>query len=183
MATTTSTPVMTWEAFERLPDGHGLHREILEGELQTSPPTKSKHSNIASKLFETLLALQQRGLGRVYLEAGYRLSETPPTWIQPDASFLKIERVRETPEDGYFLGAPEIAVEIVSPSETAASLQRKVHLLLGAGGLAVWVVYPSTRTVVVHNPDGTAMRRIESDVLNAPFPVEGWELPVAKLFE
>jgi hypothetical protein len=84
MATTTSTTpqskhVTTWEAFERLPDGDGLHREILEGEVQVLPPVKSGHSKIASKLFQMLFPLQQRGLGDVYLEAGYKLSEAPPT--------------------------------------------------------------------------------------------------------
>src|SRR6202161_2550511 len=106
MATTTSTNpqsihAMTWEAFERLPDGDGLHRELLEGELQTLPPAKSGHSRIASKLFELLFVLQQRGLGRVYLEAGYKLSEIPPSWIQPDASFLRLERVQATAADVY----------------------------------------------------------------------------------
>ncbi len=174
---------MTWEAFERLPDGDGLHREILQGELQTLPPVKSIHSKIASKLFELLFPLQQRGIGSVYLEAGFKLSETPPTWIQPDASFLKIDRVRETAEDGYFLGAPELAVEIVSPSETAAMLQRKVELLLSNGGLAVWVIYPETRTVVVHLPDGTSFTRNPGEKLTAAFLLEGWDFPVAALFE
>ncbi|HEV2201831.1 MAG TPA: Uma2 family endonuclease [Bryobacteraceae bacterium] len=188
MAATTSTPpktepAMTWEAFERLPDGDGLHREIIEGELQILPPVKSKHSKIATKLFEVLLPLQQRGLGSVFLEAGYKLSEKPPTWIQPDASFLKTERVRETPSDGYFTGAPELAVEIVSPSETAVKLQRKVELLLGGGALAVWVIYPETQTVSVHLPDGTSVTRLVGDMLTAPFLLKGWELPVATLFE
>lgn len=188
MAATTSTPpktepLMTWEAFEQLPDGDGLHREILEGELQILPPVKLGHSNIASKLFELLLPLQQRGLGTVFLEAGYKLSEKPPTWIQPDASFLKIERVLETPSDGYFTGAPELAVEIVSPSETAVKLQRKVELLLGSGAQAVWVIYPETQTVSVHVPDGMSITRLVGDTLTAPYLLEGWELPVSALFE
>lgn len=188
MAATTSTPpktepVMTWEAFEQLPDGDGLHREIIEGELQILPPVKSKHSKIATKLFELLFPLQQRGLGTVFLEAGYKLSEKPPTWIQPDASFLKMERVRETPADGYFTGAPELAVEIVSPSETAAKLRRKVELLLGGGAQAVWVIYPDTQSVSVHLPDGTSFTRLAGDTLTAPYLLDGWELPVATLFE
>ena len=183
MATTTSTPLMTWEAFERLPDGDGLHREILAGKLQILPPAKSLHSRIAAKVFEALLALQQRGLGRAFLEAGYKLSEDPATWIQPNASFLKLERVQQTPADGYFSGAPELAVEIVSPSETATSLQRKVELLLASGSVAVWVIYPETRTVNVHLPDRTSFTRAVGHPLTAPFLLAGWELPVATLFE
>jgi len=88
----TTTPSLTWEAFERLPDGDGMHREILEGELQVLPPAKSKHSQIASNCFEALLPLKVKGIGRVYLGAGYKLSENPPTWVQPDVSFLRAER-------------------------------------------------------------------------------------------
>ena len=183
MATTTSTPSMTWEAFERLPDGDGVHREIIEGELQVLPPAKSRHSNIAAKLFEALLPLQQQALGRVYLEAGYKLSAEPATWIQPDVSFLSMTRVRETPADQYFKGAPELAIEIISPSETAANLQHKVDLLLKSGGLAVWAIYPDDRTVMVHLPDGTSFTRVTGESLEAPFLLAGWSIEVAKLFE
>jgi hypothetical protein len=51
----------------------------------------------------------------VFGEAGYKLSDA--TWIQPDVSFLTAERVRATDPNGYFLGAPDLAVEIISPSE------------------------------------------------------------------
>ena len=183
MATTTSTPLMTWEAFERLPDGDGMHREIIEGELQILPPPKSGHSRIASNCFQVLLVLKEKGLGRVYLEAGYRLSHDPSTWIQPDVSVIRTERSLETSPDDYFLGAPDLAVEIVSPSETARSLQRKIDLLLKAGSLAVWVIYPKTRKVQVHLPDGTSFTRGVDDMLGLPQLLPGWEFPVAKLFE
>ena len=71
-------------------------------------------------------------LGRLMEQkAGYKLSEDPATWIQPDVSFLKMERVRATKPNDHFLGAPELAVEVVSPSETAETLNRKIDLLLG----------------------------------------------------
>jgi Uma2 family endonuclease len=181
--TTTPTGLTSWEAFEKLPDGDGYHREILEGEVQTLPPPKSGHSNIASNAYEALLALKNQGLGRVYLEAGYRLSQDPATWIQPDVSFLRAERVSRASQDDYFTGAPNLAVEVVSPSESAADIQRKVKLLLGAGAEAVWVVYPKTRTVEVHRPDGTSVSRHMKDTLSAPFLPPDWESPVAKLFE
>jgi Uma2 family endonuclease len=180
MATTTS--VMNWEAFEQLPDD-GTHYEILEGELIALPPPKSGHSNVASNAFQGLLPLEEHGLGRVYAEAGYKLSENPATWIQPDVSFLSKDRIQATAPDGYFLGAPELAVEIVSPSESARDLERKVDALLAAGGKAVWVVYPASRKVRVFLGDGTSFSRTIHDTLSAPELLPGWELPVAKLFE
>jgi Uma2 family endonuclease len=178
MATTTN--LLTWKEFEQLPDEH---LEILEGELITLPPPKSGHSLIAANTFLLLHPLQANGLGRVYQEAGYKLSEDPASWIQPDVSFLKMERVRATKPNDYFLGAPELAVEVVSPSETAQTLNRKIDLLLAGGSCAVWVIYPADHEVRVFLPDGTSFRRGLGDVLTIPELLPGWELPVAKLFE
>jgi Uma2 family endonuclease len=176
----TTTHLLTWKEFEQLPDEHA---EILEGELITLPPPKGKHSLIADNVAELLRALKENGLGRVLSEAGYKLSEAPPSWIQPDVSFLKKERVLALEPDGYFVGAPELAVEIVSPSETPGTLHRKVDLLLAAGSLAVWAIYPETRKVHVFLPDGTSFSRGTNDVLTLPDLLPGWELSVAKIFE
>jgi Uma2 family endonuclease len=176
MATTTN--LLSWEAFEQLPDD-GMHHEIIEGAPITLPPPKSRHSNIASNTFKTLLWLEERRLGRVYAETGYKLSENPATWIQPDVSFLRNERVRATLPDGYFEGAPDLAIEVISPSESAPDVDRKVELMLAAGSQAVWVVYPRTSKVRVHLPDGTSYSRGVNDQLE----FLGRSIPVASLFE
>jgi Uma2 family endonuclease len=180
MATTTN--LLSWAAFEQLPDD-GMHREIIQGELIILPPPKSKHSSVASNAFEALLPLKKRGLGKVFAEAGYKLSEKPPTWIQPDVSFLRADRVRASEREGYFTGAPELAIEIVSPSESRRDLKRKVDALLVAGGQQVWVVYPDSRKVRVCLRDGTSYDRGIDDTLSIPDLLPGWELPVVKLFE
>jgi Uma2 family endonuclease len=180
MATTTN--LLSWEAFEQLPED-GMHYEILAGELITLPPPKSRHSVIASNGFKALLPLEERRLGRVMLEAGYKLAEDPATWIQPDVSFIAAEHLRATAPDGYFLGAPELAVEVVSPSESARTLNRKVKALLAAGGHAVWVLYPDDVQVRVYLADGTSYSRSAGETLSVPDLLPGWELPVAILFE
>jgi Uma2 family endonuclease len=180
MATTTN--LLSWEAFEHLPSD-GMHHEIIEGELITLPPPKSGHSEVARRTNRVLLVLEDRRLGRVYLEAGYKLSEDPPTWIQPDVSFLREERAKTTDADGYFLGAPELAVEVISPSESADDVDRKVELLLAHGSLAVWVVYPRTHKVQVYLANRTSFSRGIHDSLSLPDLLPGWELPVARLFE
>lgn len=178
MATTSNA--LTFAAFEQLPDGDGMHRELIEGDLQVLPPPKSRHSLVANRAFEILLSLQKRAGGRVLAEAGYKLSTDPSTWIQPDVSFLKNERVRSTPSGSYFLGAPELAVEVVSPSESARDLKRKINLLLRGGSLAVWVVYPEERTVEIYRPDGTSST---TETLSAPGLIPEWSAPAASLFE
>jgi Uma2 family endonuclease len=180
MATTTN--LLSWEAFEQLPDD-GMHHEILEGELITLPPPKSGHSDVARRTERALLILEDRRIGRVYMEAGYKLSENPATWIQPDVSFLREERCRATLPNGYFIGSPELAVEIVSPSETPATLDRKVEALLAGGGNAVWVIFPETRRVRIFLGDRTSFSLGVNETLTLPELLPGWELPVAKLFE
>jgi Uma2 family endonuclease len=180
MATTTG--LLSWEAFEKFPDD-AMHHELIEGEHQVLPPPKSRHTRIARRISRAMQPLEDHGLGEVYLEGGYKLSADPATWVQPDVSFLRIERVQETSGAGYFTGGPEIAVEVVSPSETARDLDRKVELLLRSGTLVVWVIYPETRKVLVHSSDGTVLTRGINDTLTLPALLPDWQLPVAKLFE
>jgi Uma2 family endonuclease len=178
MATTSNK--LTFAAFEQLPDGDGMHRELIEGELQILPPPKSTHTVIAKRALKLLLAIEDRADGQAFPEAGYKLSNDPSTWIQPDVSFLKNERVRATPEGSYFLGAPELAVEVVSPSESARDLKRKINLLLKGGSQAVWVIYPEDRTVEIYRPDGTSYT---TETLSAPGLLPEWTSPAASLFE
>ena len=179
MATTTNP--LSWEAFEQLPDDDWTHYEILQGELIALPPPQLPHSKVAKRVFLALLPLEQRGLGEVYAEAGYKLSHDPPTWIQPDVSFVRPGRTAAVTR--YFTGAPDLAAEVVSPSDRAGDLDRKVEALLAAGGTIVWVIFPDARRVRVFQRDGTSFSRGIGDTLSAPDLFPDWALPVSKLFE
>jgi Uma2 family endonuclease len=181
MATTTSQ--ITWQAFEQLPDSDGFHREVVEGELIVLPPAKSGHSKIAKAVALALSPLEESGRWQVFVEAGYRLSDNPPTWVQPDVSVLSNERALETSGDDYFFRPPELAVEVVSPSETARDLNRKVDVLLAGGSLAVWVIYPEEQEVRVFVPGGTSYARRVGETLSLPELLPGWELALVKIFE
>jgi Uma2 family endonuclease len=181
MAATTGQ--ITWQAFEQLPDGDGWHREVVEGDLIVLPPPKSKHSRIARRMSRALAPFEDLGIAEVYMEAGYKLSDDPPTWIEPDVSVLRIERARATEGDDYFRGSPELAIEVVSPSETARDVNRKIDALLAGGSLAVWVIYPEEQEVRVFVPGGTSYIRRVDEFLTAPELMSDWQLPVAKLFE
>lgn len=116
------------------------------------------------------------------MEAGYKLSDKPATWIEPDVSFLTQQRVLEADPDGYFLGAPDLAVEIISPSESARHIERKIALLLAKGSAAVWVIYPDSRAIHVHTPDRKSVALGTEDTISLPGLLPGWEMPVARLF-
>ena len=174
---------MSWDSFEKLPDGDGYHRELIEGELQVLPPPKSRHTEVAYNLHQALVPAAASADARAFMEAGYKLSSDPPSWVQPDISVLRNARRRETKGEDYYVGAPELAVEVVSPSETASDLNRKVELMLRHGALAVWVVYPEQSAIRVFRADGSASRHTIGDTLSVPELLPSWELPVARIFE
>lgn len=179
MATTTN--LLTWEEFERLPSDGKF--ELIEGRLLHVPPAKKGHSRVAKRLLRALFAVENRVPVEAYPEAGFKISEEPASWIQPDVSVVRRDRDRRTAEGGYFLGAPELAVEVVSPSETGQDLARKIKFLLAAGAEAVWVIYPESREVHIHTPGGNSFTRGIGENLALPDLLGDWEFPVAKLFE
>ncbi len=152
-----STSLMTFEEFERLPEEPGKF-ELLDGELIQMPPAKSKHSKIVKRVFALLddvvgrLHLQGKApeLGEVFVETGYRLGSR--TWLQPDVSILHASQN----EQEYFEGAPALAVEIISESNTASEMDRKVRRYLAHGGREVWLIYPETRSIWIHQAGSPA---------------------------
>lgn len=181
MATTVTAP-MTVEEFKRLPDNGNKH-ELSEGLLITMPPPFSLHSLIVVQVLELLQAyLRQNPVGRAIPEAGYFLFRHPPTVRQPDVSVLSEERMHAAPKDSWFEGAPELAVEVVSPSDSAQDLEIKTRQYLQAGAKQVWVLYPATRTVHVACPDSAVLILNESETLTGGDLLPGFSVQVADLF-
>ena len=181
---------MTVEEFEQLPDPlSGEQMELVRGVVVMAPPADTGHGERA---FEIGVALREfvksRGLGRITGEGGYLLSEDPDIVRAPDTAWLSASRhERESPRvTGYFKGAPNLAVEIVSETDRDIDIADKVADYLRYGTERVWVVRPKQATVTVYRPGGDAHIYSATDTLgsdDAGFPVEGFELPVARIFE
>jgi Uma2 family endonuclease len=147
----TTTLLRTFEEFEGLPDQPGK-QELLRGELIGLPPAEFKHNQIAHWIFRQLdAALKEahaRGeaaeLGEVYIEMGYKLDGR--SYVQPDVSITHAGQSVEK----YLGGAPALAVEVVSPSNTAEQLDTKTELYFEFGAREVWRVYLKTKHVIVH---------------------------------
>src|SRR5450432_1848721 len=142
-----TTTLLSFEEFEQLPSEPGK-TELLDGELIQLPPAKKKHMKIAKRLsrrLEDLLenAKAAEGIDEVNVEMGYRFGAR--SWLQPDAS---VEHAGQAGDD-YFEGAPLLAIEVISESNTADQMDRKIKTYLSNGGHEVWVVYPKTKCVWV----------------------------------
>jgi Uma2 family endonuclease len=172
--------LVTFEQFEQFPDD-GMKHELLKGEHVVVPPAKSRHTRIQQRIQDVLRPfVRELRLGEVHIEAGFRL--TSDTWLQPDVSFLRSAQIESSDPSGYYQGAPAIAIEIASDSNTAAQLDLKTEIYFANGSSEVWVVYPKTRKVMVYYADGnirTAAAGVEllSDLFS------GWSVPVDSLFE
>ena len=107
----------------------------------------------------------------------------PDTVRGPDVSFIRRERAPSGDAlDKFTEGPPDLAVEVVSPSNAAGKIARKVGEYLASGAGLVWVAYPSKRLVIVHTPDGAKRMVREPESLDGGEVLPGFTLPVAEVF-
>lgn len=183
-------PALSIEAYERLPQDDGYRDELVRGRLVREPRPGTEHAWLETRIAYALHEfVERRRLGVVLTEAGYILSVDPPTVRGPDVSFVARDRI---PPEGFSKGfwrlAPDLAVEVVSPSNSAAEIQEKVLEYLEAGTRIVWVVQPRTRTVAVHrsrtalDDPGAGQVLGEGDGLDGDDVLPGFRLEVGDLF-
>jgi Uma2 family endonuclease len=176
MATKT---LLTVEQFEQLPDD-GTRHELDEGELIVMPSPFGQHGQIQGEMCSILRNfIRPRSLGLIFVETGFRLSHD--TVRGPDVSFIRAERASGLDLKKRFECAPDLAIEIISPSETATEIAHKVRQYLQAGS-AVWVVYPDDRTVHVFETSKNARVLEADDLLEAPTLLPGFSIRVSELF-
>lgn len=161
-----------------------MQRALVRGEVVETVPPGGRHGVIAA-IVCGLLRLWARGgpRGAVGVESGFVLGRNPDTVRAPDVFYVRPERIPPGGiPDAFWELAPDLAVEIVSPSETAEEVREKVGDYLAAGTPVVWVIYPRAQEVVVHSPDGLARTFGIRDTLGAPEVLPGFSCPVGELF-
>jgi Uma2 family endonuclease len=170
--------LQTFEQFEQFHDD-GMKHELLKGEHIVLPPPKPRHSDVQHRLLLLLWPyVKEHQLGGVRIESGFKLSSD--TWLEPDVSFLRAAQIQANDPDHYYEGAPALAVEVVSDSNTAAQLDLKMQQYFAQGSEEVWIVYPKTGTVQLHYPDGSSKTIGQGELRSDLFP--GWSIPVDSLF-
>jgi len=158
--------------------------ELVRGELVMVPPAAYGHGRIANRIAAALTNfVTPRHLGDVVVsEPGFQIAHDPDTVRVPDVAFVRAERAPSERASGFFQGAPDLAVEVISSSDRASEVSSKVRDWLEAGCRMVWVVDPRNRTVSVYRS------RSEVNVLGASHTLSGGDLlpgfsrPVAGMF-
>jgi Uma2 family endonuclease len=128
--------------------------------------------------------VRANNLGAVYAsETGFQIASNPDTVRAPDVAFVRRERLAEVGEvEGYWPGAPDLAVEVISPGDTYSEVEEKVLEWLGAGVRLVVVVNPRKRAVTVYRSRTDIVVLTEDEVIEGGNVVPGWTMPVASLF-
>jgi Uma2 family endonuclease len=161
----------------------GERYELIDGELVPMSPTGMEHGDIeayATWVFSNHVL--PRRLGKVVAgEVLFRLDAAGTLARAPDVAFIRRERLRGVDVTGPFAGAPDLAVEIVSPGDSAKDLQRKTETWLAHGTLAVLLMYPDSRSIVLWRDSG-AIRLSGDDVLDLDPALPGFSCAIHDLF-
>ena len=147
-------------------------------------PAGFEHGSIAVRI-STLLDqfVHRAGIGVVTAaETGFWIGHDPDTVRAPDVGFVCADRVPPGRTKGFFPGAPDLAVEVLSPDDRASEVLDKVQDWLDAGCQAIWVVDPAKQTVSVYRPGVAVPRLTAADTITAEGLLPGFRLPLAEVF-
>src|SRR5215210_2856382 len=175
---------MTAEDLLRLPDD-GFRYELVGGELRRMAPAGHHHGRLTVNVTIPLgQHVREHGLGSVYAaETGFLLARDPDMVRAPDVAFVRRERVEEVGDaEGYWPGAPDLAVEVVSPNDLYTDVHAKVLDWLGAGGCMVVVLDGRKRAVTAYRSLADITVLTEEDTLDGADVVPGWRIAVRDLF-
>lgn len=180
----TQVQPVTAEELLRMPDD-GFRYELVEGEVRKMTPAGGEHGRIALNVGYFLKDhVRANGLGTVYAaETGFKVASDPDTVRAPDVAFVRKERADAMGTiQGYLPGAPDLAVEVISPGDTYSEVEEKVLEWLDAGARMVLVVDPRKGTATAYLSRDDIRVLSEDDVLDGGDVVPGWKVPVKELF-
>ena len=161
----------------------GVRDELIKGEVVISPTAKPGHQAIVKRLVRLLEAVTDEAKFEVNSDTSIVVEPTDPgSMPRPDVYVMgRVRFQRAIAEDRYPEGSPELAIEVVSPSNSKKELETKTELYLANGSLAVWIVHPKKRTVVRWEAGGESQFR-EGDALPLPSRLSRRVIQVSDIF-
>ena len=176
-----TTKLTTVEDVERLPDDDDRYA-LIRGVLFRMPPPMPRHGRTTTIIVLRVgTFVEEHGLGVVYDNTGFVLARDPDVLLSPDIAFVRADRL-PAEEDRYPDLAPDLVIEVVSPSNTGPKIADKVEEYLAAGVVMVWVFDPRSRSVAVHRAGQPVRILTEEDELDGEEVLPGFRLRLAGLF-
>ena len=180
---TTTPQLLTADDLWRMPNNQ--RRELVKGELRTMAPAGFEHGAVIMNLSVRLAQhVNANRLGVVVgAETGFVLARNPDTVRGADVAFVSTACLPQGPLPiSFFPGAPDVAVEVVSPGDTMVEVQEKVGDYLAGCTKVVWVVNPRHKTVTVHRPQTPPFVLRQADTLTGDDVVPGFSCAVSEIF-
>ncbi|MDT5159419.1 MAG: hypothetical protein QOH51_3776 [Acidobacteriota bacterium] len=179
-----TTQLFTAEQLFHMPSDD-FRYELVEGVLIKMSPTGFEHGDVALTLAYLLKGhVLTHKLGKVLAaETGFKLASDPDTVLAPDAAFIRqeeIDRVGRTRK--FWPGAPDLAVEVMSPGDSVRKTDEKAKAWLSYGARMVWTVNPGKRTISVYRPGEDVSVLTEADALDGQTVVPGFRCDVKEIF-
>lgn len=177
---------LTADDLWRLGEGD-IRRELVDGEVVEMTPVGGVHGEVTGRIYRNLAeCVDRHGGGKVLVgDVGFvlNLPQDPERVRAPDVAFVSSQRLPGggLPQ-GFLHGAPDLAVEVLSPSDNPVDVQQKVRDYLEAGARLVWVVAPQAKAVTVYRADGSARLLREQEHLEGEDVLPGLAIPLAELF-
>ena len=159
--------------------------ELIDGRIVRMNPTGRSHAFVESNLSSALnLFVRQRKLGQVLVgEVGIFTRRDPDRVRAADIAFVSNERLAGTTSGGYLKIAPELVVEVISPTDRWQDMRQKLEEYFAIGVQRVWIVEPDKRDVLVYNASTEMHKYGEGDILAGEAALDSFALPIAELFE
>ena len=181
----TTTQLMTAEELLDMPDDR-FRYELVRGELVRMAPTKNYHGEIAAYVTGSLVPhVRRNSLGKVYTaEAGFTLASDPAHVRVPDIGFVQLQNIERIGRpDSLWPEPPDLAIEVISPSDRYSDVEEKVFDYLEAGTQMVIVLESCTRTAKVYRSRTDVTVLTEAGMLDGADVVPGWSMPVSEIFD
>ena len=182
--TTPETKLLTAEDLLHL-YSQDVRGELVRG-IFCKTPAGGMEKGVLSANFGVLLGkfIRPARLGRLTAGAGFWLERDPDTVRKASVAFMSTERLPlDARVPGYAEMAPDLVVEILSLGDTVRDLYDKARMWLTHGVTLVWVVYPESRTIEVHQSNDPVITLTENDTLDGAPVLPGFTLPVRDVFE
>jgi Uma2 family endonuclease len=175
--------IWTEEEISNLPD-NGYNYEIVDGELVMSPKNNPEHSDICAEISMRMrLFAKEQKLGRVW-ESNVGFWMTNRNLRAPDVSFVSAARLNTVrPLRSFFQGAPDLAVEVLSPSNTRFEIDQRLRDFFESGTRLAWVIDPISESAEVCHSAIDRQMVGPGAILDGEDVLPGFQLPLAELFE
>jgi Uma2 family endonuclease len=175
-------------ALQQQPEHQRKRYELSEGRLIEMSPASYKHGKFGNRLNSRMaLYADEHGLGTVSMaETGFILDygfrDRPSIVRAPDIAFVRAEREAGLiVGDGFFPGAPDLAVEVMSPNDLESEIEAKIYQYLAYGTRQVWVLYPKDQTIHMRALSDHRVLGMD-DTLDGGDVLPGFRIPVRDIF-